>query len=351
MNKKIAFSGVQPSGVLHIGNFLGAIKNWVEIQNDYLSLFCIVDLHAITVKQDPKELREQTLKLIATYLAAGIDPKKSTIFIQSHVPAHTELAWILNTITHMGELERMTQYKDKSQKLNSVGLYDYPILMAADILLYGTDIVPVGEDQVQHVELTRTLAKRFNSQFGETFKIPAVKINKETARIMGLDDPAKKMSKSATSEYNYIALTDNADTIRRKISKAVTDSGKDIKFDPKRAGLYNLLSIYKAFSEIKPPRNISEALRRPTLSETLSKSMYPQTIQTIEKKFANKGYGDFKKDLSDLLIEKLRPFQEKYNKLITNEKYLLDVARDGAMRAEPMAQKTLQKVKEKIGLI
>ena len=349
MNKKIAFSGIQPTGIIHIGNYLGAIKNWVEIQEQFASLFCIVDLHAITVKQDPKKLSENTYKTIATILAAGIDPKKSTIFIQSHIHEHCELAWILNTITHMGELSRMTQFKEKaygislmanskrgnkndmqyaiSDKQNSVGvgLFDYPVLMAADILLYNTDIVPVGEDQKQHVELARDLAQRFNNTYRQTFVVPEPIIRKEGARIMGLDNPNKKMSKSAESEYNYIALTDDADTIRRKISKAVTDSSSDIKFDPKRLGLCNLLNIYSLMKEVSPP--------------------------SLEKKYIGKGYGDFKKDLAELLVGKLKPFQTKYNKLITDKKYLMDVIKDGAKSARPIAAKTLKDVKEKIGLI
>lgn len=339
-DRKIAFSGIQPTGIIHLGNYLGAIKNWVEIQNEYSSLFCIVDLHAITVKQEPKKLSENIYKTIATMLAAGIDPKKSTVFVQSHLPEHSELAWILNTITHMSELERMTQYKDKIENSRlglarqvkfkiknspSMGLFDYPVLMAADILLYNTNFVPVGHDQKQHVELARDLAQRFNNNYSQTFVVPEPDIRKEGARIMGLDNPLKKMSKTAESEYNYIALTDDAETIRRKISKAVTDSGSDVKFDGKRKGLYNLLSIYQLFSQMSQSE--------------------------IENKFVGKGYGDFKKDLAELLIEKLKSFQEKYNKLMKDKKYLLEVVKDGAKKAQPIAQKTLQDVKNKIGLI
>lgn len=327
--KKIAFSGIQPTGIVHIGNYLGAIKNWVEIQEEYDSIFCVVDLHAITVPQDPKKLTENTYKMIAIMLASGIDPNKSTIFIQSHISAHAELTWILNTISHMGELNRMTQYKEKSEKfksdLASVGLFDYPILMAADILLYNTDIVPVGEDQKQHVELTRDLSNRFNSQFGATFKIPTPVIRKEGARIMGLDNPEKKMSKSAESEYNYIALTDSPEIIKKKISRAVTDSKSTIEFDPKRPGLYNLITIYQLFSELAP--------------------------QQIEKKYAGKGYAEFKKDLAEVIIDKLAPFQKKYEKLITDKKYLLDVAKSGAKIANSIAEKKVKEVKDKIGLI
>jgi tryptophanyl-tRNA synthetase len=331
---KNIFSGIQPTGNLHIGNYLGAMKQWVELQNnsDYKNIFCIVDLHAITVPQDPKKLNEQIYSTMAMLLAVGLDPKKSILFVQSHRHEHSELAWILNTLTYMGELERMTQYKDKSLRTTtshnespSIGLFDYPVLMAADILLYNTDLVPVGEDQTQHVELARDIAKRFNNKFGETFHIPQPLIQKNGARIMGLDDPTKKMSKSAPSEYNFIALTDDAETIKRKISKAVTDSGKTIEFDEKRPGLYNLLTIFQLFSEKTPTE--------------------------IEKQFAGLGYGDFKKALADLLIEKLSPIQEKYNKLMKNKKYLDKVYADGNKRAEKITKKMLEGVKNKIGLI
>jgi tryptophanyl-tRNA synthetase len=329
MNKKIAFSGIQPSGIVHIGNYLGAIKNWVEIQKEYDSLFCVVDLHAITVPQDPKKLTENTYKMIAIMLAAGIDPKKSIIFVQSHISAHSELTWILNSIAHMGELNRMTQFKEKSEKFKfdsaSVGLFDYPVLMASDILLYNTDIVPVGEDQKQHVELTRDLANRFNAHFGNTFKIPNPIIRKEGARIMGLDNPEKKMSKSAESEYNYIALTDSREIIKKKISRAVTDSETSIVFDEKRRGLFNLLTIYQLFSDKKETE--------------------------IEKHFSLKGYGDLKKELAEILSEKLTPFQREYNKLIADKKYLLDVANEGAKKAAPIAEKKLKEIKEKIGFV
>jgi tryptophanyl-tRNA synthetase len=328
-NKKVAFSGIQPSGIVHVGNYLGAIRNWVDIQKEYDSLFSVVDLHAITVPQDPKKVRENTLNMIAVMLSAGIDPKKSTVFIQSHIPAHTELTWLLNTITHMGELNRMTQYKDKSEKFKNdtagMGLFDYPILMAADILLYSADVVPVGEDQKQHVELTRDIAARFNSRFGETFKIPSPVIKKEGARIMGLDNPEKKMSKSAESEFNYITLTDNANAIKKKISRAVTDSESTIKYNPERKGLYNLITIYSLFSDIAPLK--------------------------IEEKYEGKGYAEFKKDLAEIIIEKLAPFQTKYNKLISDKKYLLDVAKSGAKVANLIAEKKLKEVKEKIGLL
>jgi len=330
--KKRVISGIQPSGIIHIGNYLGAIRQWVEMQKEYDNTFFIADLHAITVPQDPKKLKENIYKLVAIYIASGIDPKKSPIFIQSQISAHAELAWILNTIAYMGELERMTQYKEKARgsrlearDSNNVGLFDYPVLMAADILLYNIDLVPVGEDQTQHVELCRDLAKRFNNKFGETFKIPTVKIKKESARIMGLDNPEKKMSKSADSVYNYISLTDNPDMITKKILKAQTDSGREVVFDKNKPGLYNLLVLYQIFSEM--------------------------TNEEIEKKFAGRGYGDFKKDLGDLIVEKLNPVQTKYKKLIADKKYLDLILEEGRKKVLPLASSTLSKVKEKIGLL
>lgn len=334
------FSGIQPSGNLHLGNYLGAIKQWVELQNQYEAFFCVVDLHAITVPQDPAELRKKILEIAKVYIASGVDPEKSTIFIQSHVPAHTELGWILNTIATMGELGRMTQYKDKSQKEgwegSGVGLFDYPVLMAADILLYDTAVVPVGEDQKQHVELTRDLAERFNKRFGETFVVPEPLIQKEGARIMGLDDPTKKMSKSAASEYNYIALTDDADTIRRKIKKAVTDSGSEIVYrdDPVKPGetpangaskpaLRNLINIYSLLSN-KTPKDIVEMYR-------------------------GKGYGDFKTDLAEIVVNFLVPFQERLAAISDNQ--VLEILRAGAEKARALAEKKVRVVYEKVGFI
>jgi len=330
--KKKTLSGIRSSGVIHIGNYLGALREWAENQDQFDNIYFLADLHAITTPIEPTELKKNIYESLAMYLACGLDPKKSIIFLQSQIPAHTQLAWILNTITYIGELERMTQYKDKIKNLklkiknlSNVGLFDYPVLMAADILLYQTDIVPVGEDQVQHVELARDLAKRFNNKFGPTFKIPEVKIKKEAARIMTLDDPTKKMSKTATSSNSYIALTDSPEIIRKKIARAVTDSGRDIKFDEKRPGLYNLLTIYQLLSEVRPPM--------------------------IEKRFAGKGYGEFKKDLAELLIQKLAPIQEKYNTLIKDKKYLEQVLTEGKNKAQKIATKTLDEVKNKVGLI
>lgn len=323
---KILLSGIQPSGVLHIGNYLGAIKQWVEFQDNHEAFFCVVDEHAITVPQEPEELRANTLNTAMLYLAAGIDPEKSTVFVQSHVPAHAELAWILNTITPLGELERMTQFKDKKEKQSEVyaGLFNYPVLMAADIFLYQTDVVPVGEDQKQHIEIARSLAKRFNNRFGETFKIPEGFIPKDTARLMGLDDPAKKMSKSAVSANNYIALLDPPDEIRRKIKIAVTDSGKEIVYDEKnKPAIANLMRISAAFSG--------------------------RAIVDIENQYRGKSYAEFKNDLAALLVETLEPMQAHYRELSADTASVLSILRAGADRANAVADKTLRAAQEKIG--
>ncbi|MFH0905394.1 MAG: tryptophan--tRNA ligase [bacterium] len=328
MEKKTALSGIQPSGIIHIGNYLGALQQWVENQDKYRNIFCIVDLHAITIPQDPKELLESTYRNAAIYLAAGIDPKKSIIFVQSQISAHAELGWILNTVAKMGELGRMTQFKDKTQKGGgenaSVALFDYPVLMAADILLYHAHVVPVGDDQKQHVELARDLAERFNNCFGKTFTVPEPLIRRAGARIMALDDPVKKMSKSG-APANYIALTDSPDIIRKKIMRAVTDSGSTIKFDLKRPGLHNLLTIYQLFSG--------------------------KTEAQIEKHFANKGYGDLKRELADLVVEKLAPMQKKIGAYMKNPKALDKILRDGAKKAATIANKTLADVRHRVGLI
>ncbi len=393
--KKRTFSGVQPSGDLHIGNYLGAIKNWVELQDNYESIFCIVDLHAITVPQDPKELRKKIIEIAKIYIAAGIDPKKSSIFVQSQVKEHSELMWILNTITKNGDLTKMTQFKDKSgvdfdklelvlkeaekqrwndmdvdsrkraedefkrvseeqspveafrqtfdiarsatyedarkyfqkfkEDFNSigVGLYDYPVLMAADILLYNTAIVPVGEDQLQHVELARTLARRFNHQFGETFIVPEAEIKKEGKRIMGLDNPEKKMSKSAESIYNYIALNDEADVIRKKIRKAVTDSGSEIVYQDDKPALKNLINIYSLLSE--------------------------KSIPEIEEMYKGKGYGDFKNDLAEVVVDFITPFQERLNAISDEE--VMKILADGADKVRKIAEEKMKEVKEKVGFL
>ncbi|MBI2640866.1 MAG: tryptophan--tRNA ligase [Candidatus Sungbacteria bacterium] len=324
---KTLLSGIQPSGTLHIGNYLGAIKQWVELQKSYQVFISIVDLHAITVPQDPQELRKNTLELAALLVACGVDPKKSVLFIQSHVPAHTKLAWVLNTITPVGELERMTQYKEKRERAGTLaGLLNYPVLQAADILLYQPDVVPVGEDQLQHLEFTRTLARKFNSRFGKVFKEPKALIQKEAARIMGLDDPTKKMSKSAPSPNNFIALLDSPEEIRRKIKIAVTDSGRDIRYDEKsKPAISNLMAIYSAFSGM--------------------------TVSQIEKKYHGKGYADFKRDLGELLVEKLTPIQKKYRELSRDDKKLLAILRSGAKKATGVANKTLSVVKRKVGFV
>lgn len=326
--KKI-FSGIQPTNVVHIGNYLGAIKQWVDMQKDE-SIFCIVDLHAITTPNPsadgPKQLQKNILKMAALYIACGVDPEKSTIFVQSSRPEHAELAWILNCHASMGELQRMTQFKEKSEKQKnySVGLFDYPALMAADILLYQTTHVPVGEDQIQHIELTRDLAKRINSKYGEVFTIPEPVINKTTSRIMGLDDPSKKMSKSAPSVFNYIALTDDEKTIREKVKRAVTDSGNEIKASNDKPAITNLLNIFSAFSG--------------------------KTVAELEQEFDGKGYGEFKEALAGSIITYLAPIQKKYHELLNDPDNLKNILEKGSQKIAPIAQKTLQEVKEKIGL-
>lgn len=331
---KRIFSGIQPSGNLHIGNYLGAVKQFVELQEKNEAIFCVVDLHAITVPQDPKELYQNSLDLAALYLAAGINPQRSIIFLQSHVPAHTELGWILNTLTPLGELERMTQYKEKVQNTKRkaqkygipAGLLNYPTLMAADILLYKTEAVPVGEDQLQHIELTRMIAEKFNKRYGETFIIPRPLIKENSARIMGLDNPVKKMSKSASSHNNYIAILDSPDEIRRKIKIAVTDSGKEIRYDPdSKPAISNLMTIYAAFSG--------------------------KSHKEIEKQYQNHGYAEFKKDLAELIIEKLAPIQRKYNDFSKEKEEIRKILQDGAQKAAIIANQTLKEVKEKVGLV
>src|ERR671932_1923613 len=281
--KQRVFSGVQPSGNLHLGNYLGALKNWVSIQDLYENYFCIVDLHAITVPQDPKVLRQKVREVAAVYLAVGLNPEKSVMFRQSRVSGHAELAWLLNCVAKVGELSRMTQFKDKAQKggaeAASVGLYDYPVLMAADILLYNAHLVPVGEDQRQHLELTRTLARRFNHTYGETFVVPEPMILDIGARVMALDDPTQKMSKSSPTPAGYVALLDEPDTIRRKIRRAVTDSGTQITAALQKPAITNLLGIYAALTG--------------------------KTIPELEEQYGGKGYGDFKRDLAEVVVETL----------------------------------------------
>lgn len=320
------FSGVQPTNIVHIGNYLGAIKNWVAMQKDNDCIFCVVDLHAITVYQDPKELTRNIYNIVKTYLALGIDPKKSIIFAQSHVPAHTELAWYLNTITKMGELERMTQFKDKSlrhpENIN-LGLLAYPVLMAADILLYGTEVVPVGEDQKQHMELARDIAMRFNHLYGDIFVVPEPVINKFGARIMGLDDPTKKMSKSAPTAANYISLLDSPEVVEKKIMRAVTDSGSEIVAEKDKPAITNLLDIYSAFSG--------------------------KTVKDIENEYHGKGYGDFKRGLAEVVKTFIMEFQTKFNSISDRE--VEEVLLEGAKSANEMAEMKIRQVRQAIGLI
>ncbi|MFO7320946.1 MAG: tryptophan--tRNA ligase [Chloroflexota bacterium] len=329
--RKRVLSGVQPSGNLTIGNYLGALQQWVAEQDNYDCFFCVVDLHALTVPQDPATLRAKTREVAALYLAAGIDPSRASVFVQSHVPAHTELAWILTCLTPLGWLYRMTQFKDKAakQKQESVGagLLSYPVLMAADILLYQAAAVPVGDDQRQHLEITRDLAQRFNHLYGETFVLPEALIPKEGARIMGLDNPLVKMSKSEASEYHAVYLLDPPDKIRKKIMRAQTDSGREIRFstDPQRAGVNNLLTIYQA---------LTGASR-----------------EAIEAQFDGKGYGDLKKAVVEVVVDTLTPLQERYQALIREGGYLDEILAQGAARASEVANATLATVRERIGLL
>jgi tryptophanyl-tRNA synthetase len=322
---KRIFSGAQPTGNIHLGNYLGALRNWVALQHEYESFFCIVNLHAITNRQDPKLLAEKTRELARIYLAVGIDPTVSTIFVQSDVAEHTELTWVLNCIARMSELERMTQFKDKVRKQSEnvgVGVFDYPVLMAADILLYQTHLVPVGEDQKQHLELTRDLAIRFNRDYGETFRVPEPYIPKVGARIMSLSDPTKKMSKSDDDPAGGIMLLDDADSIQRKFKRAVTDSGTEIKFDASRPAITNLLTIFQLLTG--------------------------QAQDEIESHFANKGYGQFKQELAEITIEFLRPLREKVGSISDNE--LGAILENGRQKAQGIAKVTLETVMARLGI-
>lgn len=326
--KKIIFSGIQPSGNLTLGNYLGALKNWVKLQNEYDCFFCVVDLHAITVKQIPADLRKRTLEVLAIYIACGIDPDKNTLFIQSHVPAHSEASWLLTCNTYMGELSRMTQFKDKSKKhADSIpaGLFTYPILMAADILLYNTDLVPVGIDQKQHLELARDLATRFNNSYSPTFKIPEPYIPPVGAKIMSLQDPTKKMSKSDDNPNSYILIMDSPEIIRKKISRAVTDSVGVINYTDEQPGIKNLLDILI--------------------------SIKGYTKDNIVEIYKNKGYADLKNDVADAIINELAPIQDKVNNLLKDKKSLEEIYKLGAEKANYAAIKNLKKMQKKIGLI
>ena len=324
--KKVIFSGAQPSGKMTLGNYLGAIKNWTELQDNYDCYYSIVDLHAITVPQDPKVLRANTIELLAQYIACGLDPEKNTIFIQSHVKEHVELMWVLNTMTYMGELSRMTQFKDKSQKSEAnlnAGLFTYPVLMAADILLYQTDLVPVGDDQKQHLELARDLANRFNNRFSPTFVVPEGYYPKGGARVMSLQEPTKKMSKSDSNENAFILLAD--DSIKRKIKRSVTDSLGVVKYNDEQPGIKNLIDIYSNLSK--------------------------KSVEEIVNMYEGKGYGIFKEDVAEVVSEALRPIREKYVDLLNNKDYLEKIYSMGAEKAEKQARKTLRKVYKKVGFI
>lgn len=329
MEKKVILSGIQATGDLHLGNYIGAMKNFVKMQETYDCYYMIANLHALTVRRDPEELRQNALKVLATYIAVGIDPDKSTIFLQSQVHEHAELGWVLDCYTYMGELSRMTQYKDKSAKhadnINA-GLFTYPSLMAGDILLYQADLVPTGEDQKQHVELTRDLAERFNKLYGETFKVPKPFIEKVGARVMGLQDPTSKMSKSSTLPNDTILLIDTPEEIMKKVKKAVTDSDGIVKYDEEnKPGISNLMEIYGIITS--------------------------KTMDEIENEFEGQGYGNFKVAVANAIIKELEPFRNKYNELMANPSYLEEIYNKGAKKASEVASKTLKDVYEKIGII
>lgn len=323
---KRVFSGVQPTGNIHLGNYLGALRQFVELQKDHECIYCIVDLHAITVPQDPAELKEHILDVAALYLAVGVDPKKSIVFVQSDVSGHTELSWILTCNSYTGELSRMTQFKAKSHNKESAptGLFTYPILMAADILLYDTDVVPVGNDQKQHIELTRDIAIRVNNTKKETFVVPEGRYLKEGARIMALDDPTQKMSKSAENIYSRISLLDDPAKIKKSIMKATTDSEGIVRFDPEnKPGISNLMNIYSVLSG--------------------------KSLQQLEKEYDGKGYGDFKKDLVEVVIDALAPIKARYEEIRYSEE-LLEILKDGAERARAISEPVMKRVKDTFGL-
>ena len=323
---KRVFSGVQPTGNIHLGNYLGALKQFVELQDDHECIYCIVDMHAITVPQDPKELRDHILDVAALYLAVGVDPKKSIVFVQSDVPGHAELSWVLTCNSYTGELSRMTQFKDKSKNKESAptGIFSYPVLMAADILLYDTDIVPVGNDQKQHIELCRDIAIRINNKYKKTFVVPDGRFLKEGARIMALDDPTKKMSKSAENIHSRISLLDEPSKIKKSIMKATTDSDGVVRFDVEnKPGISNLLNIYSVLSGLSIPE--------------------------LEAKYEGKGYGDFKKDLVEVVVEALAPIKERYEEIRHSDE-LIEILKDGAVRADAIAKQTMKRVKENFGL-
>lgn len=323
---KRVFSGVQPTGNIHIGNYLGALKQFVELQQDHNCVYCIVDLHSITVPQNPEELQKNILDVAALYLAVGLEPEKSIIFVQSQVSGHSELAWVLMCNSYTGELSRMTQFKAKSKDQESApaGLFTYPVLMAADILLYDTDIVPVGQDQKQHIELTRDLAIRVNNKYGKTFVVPDGRFLKEGARIMALDDPESKMSKSAENELSRISLLDDPSKIKKAIMRSTTDSDTVVRFDlANKPGISNLLNIYSAFSGA--------------------------SVSDLEKKYEGVGYGTFKKDLVEVTVDALAPIKARYDE-IRHDSQLIEILKDGAQRADAISQQTIKRVKERFGL-
>ncbi|BFK82324.1 tryptophan--tRNA ligase [Clostridium baratii] len=327
-SKKIIFSGIQPSGDLTLGNYLGAIKNWLTLQDEYDCYFCVVDLHAITVPQKAADLRRRTLEVLSIYLACGIDPEKNTLFIQSHVPAHSECAWLLSCNSYMGELSRMTQFKDKSKKAgNSVGtgLLTYPVLMASDILLYQTNLVPVGKDQIQHLELTRDLAIRFNNTYSPTFTVPEAYVPKTGAKIMSLQEPTKKMSKSDDNPNSFILIMDPPEVIRKKVSRAVTDSIGVINYSDDQPGVKNLLNILSAINN--------------------------KTPEDLVKEYEGKGYADLKKDVAEAIVTELKPIQERVKELLKDKKALEAIYKEGANKANYIANKTLRKMQKKIGFI
>ncbi len=326
--KPIILSGVTPSGILTIGHLAGALLNWVKLQNEYECYFMIADLHAITIRQEPALLRQRTLDTAAMFIASGINPEISTLFIQSHVPEHTQLTWVLNTFTGTGECSRMTQFKDKASKNSensNVGLYDYPVLMASDILLYQADLVPVGEDQKQHLELTRNLAQRFNFNYSDTFKVPEPYIPKIGARIMSLQNPNEKMSKSDPNQSATIFLTDTDEQIRNKIKRAVTDSGNEVRFSDDKQGIKNLMTLY----------NLATS----------------DSFETIEDRYQGMGYGKFKSDTADYVAEFIRPIRERYIELINDKEQLKQILTHGADKAKRVASKTLRKVYKKVGFV
>jgi len=326
MEKKIMYSAVQPSGNLTIGNYVGTIRNWTRYQEEYDCFFAMADMHAITVRQDPADLRRRTLELAALYLACGDDPNKCALYVQSRIPQHAELCWVLNTLTYVGEMERMTQFKDKSAKHAdniNMGLMDYPVLMAADILLYQTDLVPVGLDQKQHVEIARDVAIRFNNRYGETFRVPEALLGKTGAKIMSLQEPDKKMSKSDENANASIYLADDKDTIIRKFKRAVTDSESEVRFAAEKKGVSNLISIYSIFTK--------------------------KSVEEVEREFAGKGYGDFKLAVGEAVADALAPVQAEQKRLLADKAYLNGVLASGAERAFKTARRTLGKVYRKVG--